>query len=64
MILLLTTLCAAGLIAYYFLILKPQQDAKISKKTKSQGEVVAPVEPVDSYAEIINDWPTYDRQVK
>ena len=40
MILLITTLAIAGLIGYYFLMFKPKQDAKISKKTKGQGSLV------------------------
>ena len=61
MILFITSLAFAGLIGYYFLIFKPKQDAKISKKTKSQGTVVTPDKP-DAYAEIIDDYPTYHRQ--
>ena len=36
----LPTMAIAGLIGYYFLMFKPKQDAKISKKTKGQGSLV------------------------
>lgn len=72
MILLVTVLSVAGLIGIYFLIIKPVSDAKISKKTKSQAEVVTPVGSDDvadadsedvagSYEHIIDDYPTYHR---
>jgi hypothetical protein len=61
MIALLPTLATAGLIAYYFLILKPKQDEKAEEKRKSRPDQAA-----DSrqYDEIIDDYPTYHRQVK
>ena len=55
MVILFPTLAVAALVAYYFLIFKPNQDAKISTKIKGTSEVVA---PVDHYAEIIDDYPT------
>ena len=61
MIQFLPTLAAAGLIAYYFLILKPNQDAKNKIKTKSRSNIL-PVEPdPDLYTDVINDYPTYHR---
>ena len=59
MILIITSLVTAGIIAYYFLMFKPKQDAKISTKIKGETKMVTPFEPDDSYAEIINDYPTY-----
>jgi len=62
MILLLPTLAIAGLIAFYFLIIKPKQDEKkISKATGAKD--IIPTEP-DTYEGIIDDYPTYNRQVK
>lgn len=64
MIIFLTALTLAAGIGYYFIIFKPISDEKISKKTKGKGTVATSIEPDDSYSEIINDYPTYDREVK
>ncbi len=59
---LLPTLAAAGLIAFYFLILKPKQDGKKIKQRQAESQAnTAPAEP-DPYAEVIDDYPTYHRQ--
>lgn len=49
--------------AFYFLIIKPEQDGKNKSKTKSPADSVA-VEPEPGlYDEIIDEYPTYNRQV-
>jgi hypothetical protein len=60
---LLPMFAVAGLIGYYFLILKPKQDGKIEQREIEGAKDIAPSEP-DPYSEIINDYPTYYRQVK
>jgi len=60
----ITIIAFAGLIAFPIVMFKNKRNAKISKKTKSQGEVVAHSEHPDQYAEIIDHYPTYNRQVK
>lgn len=58
---LITTIAILGIIliiSFYKLMIKKNQDEKISKKTKGKGKVVAPSGPDDRYAEIINDFPT------
>ncbi len=57
---LLPTLAAAGLIAYYFLMLKPKQHGKIKQRQVKSQEDIAPTQP-DPYEEVINDYPTYHR---
>ena len=59
--LLFAALAGAALIGYYFLIIKPKQDAKICKKTKGEGTLAPLTEPDDRYAEIIDDYPTFHR---
>ena len=59
--LLISALAAAALIGYYFLIFKPKQDAKISKKTKGKGAVAPPTDADNRYSEIIDDYPTFHR---
>lgn len=59
---LLPTFAAAGLIAFYFLIIKTKQDEKKESKGKGKKDIVS-IEP-DQYADIIDEYPTYNRQVK
>jgi len=61
MILFITCLAVAGIIGYYFLMLKPKQHEKAKKETTGRTHQIT-----DSrqYDEIINDYPTYHRQVK
>ena len=60
MIQLLPTLAVAGLIAYYFLMLKPKQDEKAKQRKATGTKDIVPTEP-DTYSEIIDDYPTYHR---
>lgn len=60
-ILLTTILSLAGIIfiiQYYFLIFKRKQNEKA--KTQRKGGKVVDIDS-DKYAEIIDDYPTYDR---
>jgi hypothetical protein len=60
---LLPMLAAAGLIAFYFLIIKPKQHGKIKQRQDKSPQDITPTEP-DQYEGIIDDYPTYHRQVK
>ena len=56
-IIILTVATISAFIAYYLVMIKPDQNEKISKKEKRKGKTdIAPVEP-DPYSEIINDYP-------
>jgi len=59
---LLTVLSGGGLIIFYYTIIKPTQDEKKESQGTSKADIV-PAEP-DQYADIIDDYPTYHRQVK
>ena len=63
MIAFLPTLALAGLIAYYFLILKPKQYEKREAKRERESRQDKAADS-RSYDEIIDHYPTYDRQVK
>ena len=64
---LLAYLSAALLIGaiaiFYFTIIKPFQDEKNERKTRTGPQDPIPTEP-DQYEHIIDDYPTYSRQVK
>lgn len=58
MIYLITLISLAGIISYYF---KFKSDEKRKKREAKSKADTAPIEH-DAYADIINDYPTYDRQ--
>lgn len=60
MILFITSLSIAGLIGYYFIILKPAQDEKNEAKKKRKS-IPDNRFSKDKYDEIINDFPTYKK---
>lgn len=56
----LAVLAAGGIIIFYFTIIKPTQDEK--KESKGTGaQDIIPIEP-DQYADVIDEYPTYNRQ--
>ena len=60
----LPTMAIAGLIGYYFLMFKPKHDEKAISKATGAKDIV-PAEPgATDYSAIIDDYPTYHRQVK
>lgn len=59
---LLAVLSGGGLIIFYFTIIKPFQDEKKESQGTGKKDIVS-VEP-DQYADIIDDYPTYNRQVE
>jgi len=59
---LLAVLAGSATLIFYIALIKPRQDEKKESQGKSQADIVPP-EP-DQYADIIDDYPTYNRQVK
>ena len=59
---LLAVLAGGATLIFYIAIIKPKQDEKKESQGTGAKDIVA-AEP-DQYADIINDYPTYHRQVK
>ena len=59
---LLAVLAGLATLIFYIAIIKPTQDEKKESQGKGKADII-PTEP-DQYADIIDDYPTYNRQVK
>lgn len=59
---LLAVLAGSATLIFYIALIKPRQDEKKESQREGQADIV-PTQP-DPYEGIIDEYPTYSRQVK